>query len=135
MDVVRQFVRFVASIDLKSYSPIIFESVNGNALREMSKTSFELFCDMLDGKTSVGEFGPLEKYLYQYRVEDEKIYLIDQIFDVYKEFCLYSELKLVESRQTFNAPFMTRLKCETAKLRRKSISFCDETKRLRFFVF
>ena len=33
MDVVsRQFIRFVASIDLKSYSPRIFESVNGNAL-------------------------------------------------------------------------------------------------------
>ena len=63
------------------------------------------------------------------------MYLIDQIFDIYKEFCLYSELKLGESRQTFNAPFMTRFKCENAKLRRKSISFCDETKRLRFFVF
>ena len=67
----------------------------------MRKTSFELFCDMLDGKTSVGEFGPLEKYLYQYRVDDEKIYLIDQIFDIYKEFCVYSELKLVEKINGF----------------------------------
>ena len=44
-EVVEQFVRFIASIDLKSYQSKIFESTSGKALRELSKTPFELYCD------------------------------------------------------------------------------------------
>ena len=41
-EVVEQFVRFMVSIDLKSYQSRMFESISGHALRELSKTPFEL---------------------------------------------------------------------------------------------
>ena len=87
----------MVSIDLKSYQSRIFESVSENALRELSKTPLELYCDALNGKSSIGSFGTLDCYLYPYRINDEKIYLIDRVYDVYKEFCTFSELKCVES--------------------------------------
>ena len=48
-EVVEQFVRFMVSIDLKSHQSRIFQSISGHALRELSKTQFELCCDALNG--------------------------------------------------------------------------------------
>ena len=96
---------------------------------------FELYCDALSGNGSVGTYGPLDCYLYPYRISDEKIYLIDRIYDIYKEFCAFSELKCVESRQTFIAPFVERFRCKKMRLRRKTLDCADTSEQLHFFVF
>ena len=134
-EVVEQFVRFMVSIDSKSHQSRIFQSISGHALRELSKTPFELYCDALNGNSSVGTFGPLDCYLYLYRINDEKIYLIDHLYDVYKDFCTFSELKCAESRQTFIAPFIEHFKCRKMRLRRKVLHCADTTEQLHFFVF
>ena len=55
------FVDLLMSIDLSEYRPIIFHASTKDHLREMSKTPFEHFCDVLDGKEEVDGFKTLEE--------------------------------------------------------------------------
>ena len=96
---------------------------------------FELYCNTLNGNNFVGTYEPLDCYLYPYRINDEKIDLIDHVYDVYKEFCMFSELKCVESRQTFIAPFIEHFKCKKMRLRCKLMDYINTTEPLHFFVF
>ena len=58
-DAIRFLIDFFMNINLTHYKPNISKSNNSEELREMSKNSFELFCDVLKGNYELNNFGTL----------------------------------------------------------------------------
>ena len=82
------FVDFLMSIDLSGYRPNVFHSSTKDDLRALSKTQFEHYCDVLDGKDEVVDYKTLDEMWKFHNEIKEDFYYINCI-NVYRN-CEYS---------------------------------------------
>ena len=97
------FVDFLMSIDLSEYRPTIFHSSTKDHLREMSKTPFEHFCDVLDGVDEVDDFKSLNEMWNVHDGKKGNFYYINcmHMFQKYEHFCMTCNHTNKEKYNTF----------------------------------
>ena len=89
-DTVKMFVDFLMSIDLSEYRPSIFHSSTKDHLQKMSKTPFEHYCDVLDGKEEVDDYKTLEEMWKLHKGKKGDFYYINcmDMYRNYEHYCM-----------------------------------------------